>query len=71
VDLLYSDNEGGQRAISRFLLSPEKTADRQDTIWVASVLRHRNLDRPDPRNPTDSLRQSDHAVDVSPSYNGN
>jgi hypothetical protein len=44
VDLLYSDHEGGQRAIGRFTLAP-----RGDGDWLCSVVRHWNLDRPDPR----------------------
>jgi hypothetical protein len=44
VDLLYSDHEGGQRAISRFALFP-----RQESGWTCSVVRHWNLDRQDPR----------------------
>ncbi len=44
VDLLYGDHEGGQRVVSRFLLSP-----RGDDGWIASVSRHWNLDRPAPR----------------------
>jgi hypothetical protein len=44
VDLLYSDHEGGQRAISRFGLFPG-----QASGWMFSVVRHWNLDRIDPR----------------------
>ncbi len=46
VDLLYGDHEGGQRAISRFTLTPPSSGDGQ---WLASVVRHWNLDRDDPR----------------------
>ena len=46
VDLLYGDYEGGQRTISRFLISP---VGEQRTAWLGSVVRHWNLDRPDPR----------------------
>jgi hypothetical protein len=46
VDLVYGDHEGGQRTITRFLLSPwPDVADRQR----ASALRYWNLDREDPR----------------------
>jgi hypothetical protein len=45
IDLLYSDHEGGQRTISRFALTPRE----QDPGWICSVVRHWNLDRPDPR----------------------
>lgn len=44
VDLLYSDQEGGQRVISRFVLTP-----RDDGHWIAAAARHWNLDRADPR----------------------
>jgi hypothetical protein len=45
IDLLYSDHEGGQRTISRFLLTPRGS----DVGWSCAVVRHWNLDRPDPR----------------------
>jgi hypothetical protein len=44
VDLLYGDHEGGQRMISRFALAPT-----DDGSWLATVGRHWNLDRADPR----------------------
>lgn len=44
VDLLYGDFEGGQRMISRFVLSP-----RGDDAWLAAASRHWNVDRADPR----------------------
>jgi hypothetical protein len=47
VDILYGDFEGGQRVISRFMLTPRETED--GTRWFASVGRHWNVDRPDPR----------------------
>jgi hypothetical protein len=45
IDLLYSDHEGGQRTISRFALTPRVN----DDGWMCAVVRHWNLDRPDPR----------------------
>jgi hypothetical protein len=45
VDLLYGDNEGGQRMVTRFALLPH--ADTSTRLAVVS--RHWNLDRPDPR----------------------
>jgi hypothetical protein len=47
VDILYGDFEGGQRVISRFMLTPRETGD--DVRWYAAVGRHWNVDRPDPR----------------------
>ena len=45
VDLLYSDHEGGQRTIGRFVLTPLDG----DGQWLSGVTRVWNLDRPDPR----------------------
>jgi hypothetical protein len=47
VDILYGDFEGGQRVISRFMLSPHE--DENGVRWFAGVGRHWNVDRPDPR----------------------
>jgi hypothetical protein len=44
VDLLYGDHEGGQRTISRFILTREA-----DDRWRCGVVRHWALDRVDPR----------------------
>jgi hypothetical protein len=51
IDVLYGDHEGGQRAISRFMLRKPEVARQPDEEgpWLASVVRHWNLDRPDPR----------------------
>ncbi|WP_035841398.1 hypothetical protein [Kitasatospora azatica] len=46
IDLLYGDSEGGQRTISRFSLIPVQ---RDEESWVCQVVRHWNVDRPDPR----------------------
>jgi hypothetical protein len=46
VDLLYGDNDGGQRVISRIMLRRIGP----DSPWLATVVRHWNLDRPDPRD---------------------
>jgi hypothetical protein len=42
VDLLYGDHEGGQRTISRFILTRE-----DDDQWRCGVVRHWALDRVD------------------------
>jgi hypothetical protein len=47
IDILYGDHEGGQRCISRFALRPHRADDA--VVWMASVIRHWNIDRPDPR----------------------
>jgi hypothetical protein len=44
VDVLYGDHELGQRSVTRFALTP-----RDDNRWIATVARHWNVDRPDPR----------------------
>ena len=44
IDVLYGDNEGGQRMISRFVLRPAS-----DGTYINSSIRHWNVDRPDPR----------------------
>ncbi|HUC06071.1 MAG TPA: hypothetical protein VL961_11775 [Acidimicrobiales bacterium] len=44
VDLLYGDQLGGQRTISRFTVLP-----MGDGGWYCQVARHWHLDRPDPR----------------------
>ena len=44
VDLLYANNEGGQRTISRFAITPEG-----DDAWVVTVARHWRLDQAAPR----------------------
>jgi hypothetical protein len=44
IDLLYGDNEGGQRMITRFLLRRAG-----DDTYINSAIRHWNVDRPDPR----------------------
>jgi hypothetical protein len=47
IDILYGDAEGGQRVVSRFSMLPA-----EDGTWLASVSRHWNLDRADPRAST-------------------
>ena len=44
IDLLYGDQQGGQRTISRFTVLPAG-----DDGWYCQAGRHWNLDRPDPR----------------------
>jgi len=45
VDLLYGDEIGGQRTITRFVLSPREQGDR----WIPGVVRHWHLDGDGPR----------------------
>lgn len=44
LDLLYADHQGGQRTVTRFAYRPVGEEE-----WLATVGRHWNLDRPDPR----------------------
>jgi hypothetical protein len=44
IDILYGDQQGGQRTISRYLVMPAG-----DDGWYGQVGRHWNVDRPDPR----------------------
>ena len=44
IELLYGDHQGAQRIITMFSLMPW-----QDGRWMATVGRHWNIDRPDPR----------------------
>jgi hypothetical protein len=46
IDLLYGDQEGGQRTISRFTINPNPVKEHE---WICTVIRHWYLDRPDPR----------------------
>jgi hypothetical protein len=48
IELLYGDDEGGQRTVTRYSLLPHRDEDGA-LAWLASVSRHWNIDRPDPR----------------------
>ena len=48
IELLYGDQDGGQRAISRFSLLPHEDASGE-LVWLAAVSRHWHLDRAAPR----------------------
>jgi hypothetical protein len=50
VDLLYGDQDGQQRVITRIMLRRvgSENTDRPQA-WLATVVRHWNVDRPDPR----------------------
>jgi hypothetical protein len=48
IELLYGDQEGGQRAISRFGLLPHEDAEGNQ-VWLAAASRHWHLDRAAPR----------------------
>ena len=44
VDILYGDQDGGQRTISRFVVLPAS-----DDLWYTQAPRHWQVDRPAPR----------------------
>jgi len=44
IDLLYADQDGGQRTMSRGLVIPAS-----DGGWYGQIARHFNVDRDDPR----------------------
>jgi hypothetical protein len=48
IELLYGDEEGGQRTVTRYTLMPHRHAEGR-LNWLAGVSRHWNIDRPDPR----------------------
>lgn len=50
IELLYSDQVGEQRTITRFALVPYSNPDTEEVTWHVSVLRHWFLDRPGPRS---------------------
>jgi hypothetical protein len=45
IDVLYSNDEGAERAVTQFVVNPLGDGDQ----WLCAVGRHRNLDRPNPR----------------------
>jgi hypothetical protein len=49
IDLLYGDHEGGQRTITRFMLSPWLDDEGDQEGKRAYTLRYWNVDRDDPR----------------------
>ncbi|HUA43894.1 MAG TPA: hypothetical protein VMA77_01625 [Solirubrobacteraceae bacterium] len=49
VELLYSDQVGGQRTISRFSLVPSPSEDDEEVKWAVSGNRHWYLDHAGPR----------------------
>lgn len=51
IELLYTDQVGGQRTISRFGLMPAG-----EDVWLASLNRHWHLDMPGPREAAEAAR---------------
>lgn len=53
IDLLYGDNDGGQRVMTRMVLrrfDVKRDDGAERPVWVATAVRHWNVDRPDPRD---------------------
>lgn len=55
VELLYSDQVGGQRTISRFGLIPGTNPETGERMWFANLSRHWFLDRVSPRPESQAL----------------
>jgi hypothetical protein len=60
IELLYTDQVGEQRTITRFGLSPMTSPD-EDVAWLASASRHWFLDRDGPR-PDDKVQEATDAI---------
>lgn len=62
IELLYSDQVGDQRTISRFALFPYETRDDEGNVtvrWFASLNRHWYLDRAGPRSDEEVAAATD------------
>jgi hypothetical protein len=53
VELLYSDQVGEQRTITRFAVVPYTIQDTEEVNWTVTVVRHWFLDRQGPRSESD------------------
>ena len=53
IELLYSDQVGEQRTITRFALAPYSNSETGEVSWTVSAVRHWFLDRPGPRSETE------------------
>lgn len=59
VELMYSDQVGEQRTITRFSLVPYTNQDSGEVIWTVIVVRHWFLDRDGPRSERDIQARAD------------
>lgn len=67
IELLYSDQVGEQRTITRFGLVPYTNTDTGEVIWTVVVVRHWFLDRQGPRSEGEIRARADqimHRVDA-------
>jgi hypothetical protein len=55
IELLYSDQVGDQRTVTRFGLTPYIDPETGDQKWLETASRHWYLDRPSPRSESDVL----------------
>ena len=53
VELLYSDQVGEQRAITRFAVAPYTNSETGEVNWTVSTVRHWFLDRAGPRSESE------------------
>jgi len=58
IELLYSDQVGDQRTITRFGLSPYLDPDSGERHWLVNASRHWYLDRRGPRSESDTMAAS-------------
>jgi hypothetical protein len=68
VELLYSDQTGDQRTMTRFGLIPMEAESGKEVVWLTSMTRHWHLDRSDPR--PDRSQAAAAAVANEPSEGG-
>lgn len=61
IELLYTDQVGEQRTVTRFGLSPMEPDQDGELVWLASASRHWFLDRDGPR-PEDKVREATEAI---------
>lgn len=61
IELLYTDQVGQQRTITRFGLSPITDPDSAEETWLVSAARHWFLDQAGPR-PEDKIQEATDAI---------
>jgi hypothetical protein len=62
IELLYSDQVGEQRTITRFALAPYTSEQSGEVNWTVSTVRHWFLDRPGPRSERDIQARAEHIL---------
>jgi hypothetical protein len=62
IELLYSDQVGEQRTITRFAVAPYTNPDTDKVSWTVSTVRHWFLDRPGPRSESEIEERAAHIL---------